>query len=303
MTTPIAPYWNDLSHHIGSSIEDAFWLGHPLIRARVNRRISGNESVWPTDWLRDHLGSRLPLEHCLSIGCGTGPLERDLVQKGIAARIVGIDIEDEPLVHARQEREKAGISPDQLAYVRADARQFLSSQASLDGVFFHGSLHHFDRLDDLLQRVSAALRPGGLLYVDEYVGPSMREWNWRTLFLANLFHNLVSWKVRRVGLIRAPRNPHDPTEMICASEIAPAIRRHFQIEAVRDYGGNLLSLIYPNLQRPAPDRARPTREGFDRAVTFLLDVEDYLLRYGPLVGLRSHHSIILARADHPQRGA
>jgi SAM-dependent methyltransferase len=287
-------YWNDVSHHIGPATEDAFWLSHPLVRARVNQRISGNENTQPTDWLSQYLGSRLPLEESVSVGCGTGHFERDLVRKGIVTRVVALDTADAPLAHARQESVKAGITSSQLDYVQAEAREFLSTQANLSAIFFSNSLHHFDRLDELMACVSAALRPGGLLYVDEYVGPSMREWNWRSLFLANFFHNLLSWKVRRVGLIRAPRNPDDPTEMICSSEIRAAIARHFTVEATRNYGGNLVSLIYANLQRPSPGRSQPTSHQFDQAVRFLLDWEDTLLRYGRFVGYRSYHSVMIA---------
>ncbi len=288
------PYWNDISHHIGSPIEEAFWLSHPLVRERVYRRVSGDGNTSPTDWLRQKITPRLPLERCLSIGCGTGHLERDLVWKRIASRIVGIDVVDEPLDYARQETARVGLTPSQVDFVKAEAREFLPTQSNLDAIFFLGSLHHFDRLDDLMTRVSAALRLGGLLYVDEYLGPSMHEWNWRSLFLANLFHNLLSWNVRRVGLVRAPRNPDDPTEMICSSEIRQAIQRHFRVESTRDYGGNLVSLIYPNLRRPSPERSRPTRQQFDRAVRFLLDCEELLLRYGRFVGVQSFHSVILA---------
>lgn len=284
-------YWNDLSHHVGS-IQELFWLSHPLVRDRVYRRISGDIRFGAIHWLAGYLASETPLERCVSIGCGTGGLERELVANGIVTRIVGVDVEDEPLAYARRERDTAGIGADRIDYVKTDARDFLSRQSGLDGVFFRGSLHHMDRLDDMMARVSKALRTGGLLYADEYVGPSMHQWNWRTLFLANLFHNLLSWKVRRVGIIRAPRNPDDPTEMICSSEILPAIRRHFVVETRRDYGGNLVALIYANLQRPSADRAHPTQQEFDRAIEFLLDSEDRLTR---TARLRSHHSIVVAR--------
>jgi SAM-dependent methyltransferase len=287
-------YWEDVSHHIGPAIEDAFWLTHPLVRARVNERIAGDPDTQPTEWLARYLADRLPLEDCVSVGCGTGHFERDLVRKGIVTRVVGVDTAGAPLAHAREENDKAGIASSQIQYLQADAREFLSARSGLSAIFFSNSLHHFDRLDDLLRRASAALRPDGLLYLDEYVGPSMREWNWRTLFLANLFHNLLPWQVRRVGLVRAPRNLEDPTEMICSSEILAAVARHFSIETARPYGGNLVSLIYANLRRPSPGHARPTPRQLDRAVHFLLGWEDALLRHGHFVGIQSYHSIVIA---------
>jgi hypothetical protein len=61
---------------------------------------------------------------------------------------------------------------------------------------------------------------------------------------------------------------------------------------MRGYGGNLLALIYPNLRQPSAEGARPTVEDLDRAVTFLADGEDLLLRRG---AIRSHHAVAIAR--------
>lgn len=289
-TNSTSGYWDNIDHHVGAALRDAFWLSHPLVRARINRRITGHENRWPTDFLKRFLGSHT-LPRCASIGCGAGALERDLLSKGIAQHVVGVDIGEEPLAYARSERDRVGIDPSVLEYVRADATGYLAHQSNLDAIFFHGSLHHVDEIDATLRLASEALKSSGILYADEYVGPSMHQWNLRRLLLPNLFHSLLSRHVRRVRLVRAPRNPEDPTEMIRSHAIMPGIRRHFHVEAIRDYGGNLLALIYPNLRRPSPGRPRPTTSDLDRAVDFLANAEDWLLSHGA----RSHHSIVIAR--------
>ena len=57
----------------------------------------------------------------------------------------------------------------------------------------------------------------------------------------------------------------------------------------RDYGGNLLSVIYANLYRPTSHPPSPPAD-FDAAIARLLDAEDALLAAGQL----SFHSVILA---------
>jgi hypothetical protein len=83
--------------------------------------------------------------------------------------------------------------------------------------------------------------------------------------------------------------------MICASEIRPEIESRFEVEAVRDYGGNLVSLIYANLWRPGSGPGSPSVEEFNRAIEFLLKWEDRIVRWPGLLRQPSFHSIMVSR--------
>ncbi|RMH22863.1 MAG: class I SAM-dependent methyltransferase [Acidobacteria bacterium] len=297
-------YWDKVEHHLGRRHLERMWMDHPRVRARINRRVTGDPGRWPTDWLCQRLAGRLPLARGLSIGCGTGGLERDLLRKGVVRRITGVDLGEEPLAYARRAAEETGLGAA-VDYVRADARRYLEQHPrAFEAVFFHASLHHFDRLDELLSAVRRALVPGGVLYLDEYVGPSMGDWGVRLLLLPNLVYYALPKALRRPRLVRTPRNPDDPTEAICAAGIMAAVERHFDVRARRDYGGNLVSLLYPNLRRPGEGAASPSAALFDQAVDFLLDLEELLLRYPWLPGGgRSFHSVVLAQAVEEDGGS
>ena len=73
------------------------------------------------------------------------------------------------------------------------------------------------------------------------------------------------------------------------SGILPAIAREFEILEQRDYGGNLLSVIYANLHRPTGNPPSPQAD-FDAAIARLLEAEDALLAAGQL----SFHTVVLA---------
>jgi SAM-dependent methyltransferase len=272
-------YWDSIDHHIGDAHLEAFWMSHPRVRAAINERVAGDPGVWPLEWFRKQYESRLPFRNALSVGVGTGGLERDLLAKGIVERVTGIDVVEQPLEFARTAAVDSG---DRISYVRADARAFLAERpATFDAIFFHASLHHFDRLDELLRIVRDALTPGGILYLDEYVGPAMKEWNVFRLALPNIVYYALPPKLRRPKLVRTPINREDPTEAIEASSIIPAVERHLQVLDRRNYGGNLVALIYPNLHRSDSRR-------LDRAVRFMLRCEDFLLK-------SSHHAVIVAQ--------
>ena len=144
----------------------------PLVRAAINERVSGDPNIWPVRSLARRLGKTIG--PCLSIGCGLGGLERSLIEERISNDITGIDVSETVLAEARK---AGGDMP--IRYIAADAREFLRGK-TYDAIFFHQSLHHFDRLDALMDLVAGALRPGGFLWFDEYIGPSRTEWKYYT---------------------------------------------------------------------------------------------------------------------------
>jgi len=267
-------YWSDV-RNFGW---DELWMNHAAVRERINRRVTSEPARWPIQWLPSVVPGRIPLPRAVNIGCGVGHLERGLVQHGLVSHVTGIDTSAEAIEEARRLTAAAGLS-ERVAFVVVEARAFLEEARGLDAVFFHASLHHFDRLPELLGLVRQALKPAGLLYVDEYVGPARDEWTWRDLLRWNAIYRALPAAVRRTHVIRRPINRADPTEAVASSQILPALARHFRILARRDYGGNLLAAIYPSLRRP--DQAGgPSPELFDRVVVSLLDREERMLARG-----------------------
>ena len=271
---PAPAYWADLRSHAW----DELWMNHPLVRERINRRVTGDPSLWPIQWLAGVVPDRVPFPQALNVGCGLGHLERSLVEHGLVTHVTGIDSSATAVEEARRSAETAGVG-GRLEFVVADAWRYLRECDPFDAIFFHASLHHFDRLPELLGLVRRALKPRGILYVDEYVGPARDEWSWRHLLRWNLVYRRLPAAVRRTRIIRRPINREDPTEAIASSGILPAVSAHFRVLARRDYGGNLLAPIYPSLLRP-DQPGGPPADLFDRAVRELLDREERLLARG-----------------------
>jgi SAM-dependent methyltransferase len=279
-------YWDSPEHHTGGAVMTNFWMAHPLIRSYINESISGEPQRWPLEWFASSFSSRLPFHRVLSIGSGGGDLERDLVRKRIARHVTGVDVASAIIEEARKRASAEGLS--EVEYVAGDARELLRENRNrYDAIFFHGALHHFDGMRELIALVRGALVEDGTLYIDEYVGPSMHQWNVRRLFLPNLLYRLLPSLARRPRVIRAPVNPEDPSEAICSAEIVREVKRLFRVEARRDYGGNLLALVYPNLRKPHEGAALGRAE-FDRVVARLIRWERRLLRFAT-----SHHMIIV----------
>jgi SAM-dependent methyltransferase len=185
---------------------------------------------------------------------------------------------------ARSEAKSRGMDGS-IRYEIRDAVEFLrESPGRFDGIFFHGALHHLAPVAEILRLAELSLSPGGILYIDEYVGPSMHQWTWWRLAPANLaYYVSAPRRLRRPRLVRAPRNPADPTEMIDSASILPAVRARFRVLAERGYGGNILGVVYPNLRHEAP------LDDLRRAVRRLLAIERQIVR---LAG--HHYAVVVA---------
>jgi SAM-dependent methyltransferase len=282
-------YWDQLEKHTDW---DEIWMSHPLVRARINQRVSGDPGLWPLLWFRNVMGNRSPFDHALSIGCGVGNLERSLVEHGIVSTVTGVDVSATAISEAQRRAAEAGFA-DRIRYEVADSRSFLVEQRDVDAVFFHASLHHFSDLSAFLRDVWSALRPGGILYIDEYVGPARTEWSLKRMAVLNAVYRLLPRDIRRVRVIHRPVNRDDPTEAVESSGIHAAVQQSFQVLHRRDYGGNLLAVLYPALRRPTSSQD-PLATAFHEAVELLLDLEDVVLRHGGLLRETSFNSVVVA---------
>jgi ubiquinone/menaquinone biosynthesis C-methylase UbiE len=218
-------------------------MSEEVVRDYVNRSVTGSSDLWPIEWLRTLVPS--PFAAALSLGCGEGALERDLLSKQLCASILGIDISGEALRLAEAKAREAGLTG--VEYRQGDLNRLELPAAFFDAAFFHQSLHHVEDLDSCLSATVSALRPGALVYFDEYVGPSRAEWSAAHIKEASEIFAQLPAAVRRSRRLKLPVDWRDPTEAVRSSEILSAVRRRFEILEHRDYGGNFLSVIHPHL--------------------------------------------------------
>ena len=127
------------------------------------RAASSASTGTQVDGLWALLGLR-PGSRVLDAPCGYGRLSRPLAERG--AIVLGADQSETLLEHA--ERERGGLPPSQLAYLRHDLRRPLDETGFDCALNVFTSLGYGTEDDDLaiLGTLRAALRPGGLLFVE-----------------------------------------------------------------------------------------------------------------------------------------
>lgn len=239
----IAEFW-DLNPQV--SLDQHFWMAHPLCRRAINIRVSGAENTWPLDYLYAQAGSpRFDL--VLSLGCGMGHVERAIRRLGIARSVDAID--GSPVSISLATRKAEDESLDGIAYRVADLNRVSFPNRKYDAVVFHQSLHHVKEVERLLAIVTRTLKPEGFLFLEEWTGPSRTQWNASRLTrLGELFQEIpLRW--RKWSDLRPPIEEHDPTEAVRSSAIRPTVRRLFEVLVDCPYGGQIVSVLLPQLHR------------------------------------------------------
>ena len=95
---------------IWSPGEIRHWLQHPLVQERINSKITGGSSGDRFQYFLNHyLNDRLPVDCALTLGCGSGELERGLSQYSFARIHEGIDLSDHAIRLAREAAGAAGF--------------------------------------------------------------------------------------------------------------------------------------------------------------------------------------------------
>ena len=260
------------------------WMADPAVREYINTCVSGTPHAWPMDWLAQWLRGRR-FESALSIGCGTGALERDLIRRGFCSHVDALDGSSQSITIACDLAREAGVA-DRIHYFVGDFNDPDLPRRHYDVVFFHQSAHHVAKLEKLFAAVLRSLKPDGLVYLDEYVGPSRNDWNDDLVRVHRTYYQRIPSAARVYDELPLPIHRDDPSEALRSSEIVPQLMRGFRILEQRDYGGSLISVIFPSLRADAI-----TRE----MVNDMLVEEKRLLANG----FPSYHAIIVAA---PKRG-
>ncbi len=236
-----------------AAVEGWYWMAHPAVQRRLNRLASGTPEIDVYGHLARTLrglGFELPLERCMSLGCGAGGLERHLSSAGMVRRIQAYDIAQGALAKARQAATDGRY--EGLEYHLVDLETVEFPPGETDVVFAHQSIHHVERLEPLFAKVRQTLRRGGVFHLHEFVGPTRFQWTDEQLRLVNGFLDSLPASLRRLpnGTLKpAMTRPTveamivaDPSEAIRSKDIIPALRQHFDVVEHRALGGAVMHL-------------------------------------------------------------
>ena len=101
------------------------------------------------------------------IGCGTGEVSLQLAARGFEVRAV--DHSPDMVGVARAKAAAAGLD-GRITFSLAEITELPFEDSTLDGLTCQRVLHHVAELDRVLAEFHRVLKPGGFLYVSDYLG-------------------------------------------------------------------------------------------------------------------------------------
>ena len=246
--TRVASRWSGLaSDDVRAHLERISWTGIPQVH--LEPQLPDNRK--PRDVLGrlDARALRSPVatqETRCPLGCGAGHLDRSSSSTGSRSgrSPASTSVRRRSIAHVSS-RGGSWRSHPPYDTRRRTLNRSSCAERSFDFIYFFQSLHHIEALEWVLDQCNRALRPDGMLLINEFVGPSRFQWTSRQLDLANEMLALLPEDLRRDlgngGLKSEIVRPtvehmvrHDPSEAVRSADIErlvkAAVRRRGRVE-------------------------------------------------------------------------
>lgn len=261
----------------------------PMLRRRWNHLVSGDEKVDHVEYITLRFLDGETALRAFSPCCGTGTNEMRWAATGRFSRIDACDLSAPRIAAARAAAEKNGLSGI-VDFSMSDWRQ-TPMGAPYDLVIAEGALHHLYPMRSALASIHGMLKPGGLLLVNDFVGPTRFQWTPRQLQAANALLALIPkeyrrrWSDNRVKTrVDAPGRLRmklaDPSEAAESSLILPLLGEMFSTLELKNKGGALIPLVFHEI---AHHYIRPD-ETAKEILRLCFATEDLLMGSGEIAG-------------------
>lgn len=241
-----ANYWN--ATHAVDGGDGVNFLNHPMVAGYTAIRAVG---IWVghIDIVIAELRTKTrPGARILSPGCGAGNKELALARALPDRYIIGGDIATAALQTGREAAARAGLS--NIEFVEQDFNDLHLDPQSLDAVAGLGALHHVEKLEHFWAECQRALRPGGVILGQEYIGADRFQWSDTQIAEANrVLRDMVpeEHKVHHRAVVRTPIEQMmalDPSEAVRSSELLPTLKASgLELAGYASAGGALLQPV------------------------------------------------------------
>lgn len=293
----IGGYWSE-QYSKTSTLTTRWWESEYIVK-RINRRVCGEPLPGMSSGLHrvaaERFADRLPFARGVSIGCGTGSKERNVIRSGLVQHFTLFELSSVAVEQGRAQAEQAGLSAS-MTFRMEDGLAAETREGVYDVVYWNNALHHMFDVKAALEWSRRVLREGGVLLMDDFVGPTYSQWSDRLLQINNAVRAALPPQYLRCpgrpDLMLAPqvqRTPvasimaTDPSECADSGNILPEIMRIFPDAWVQKTGGGIYHLALNDILHNIV--AAQDYDLLDK----LLDLDDQCVEIG-----ETHYAVAIA---------
>ena len=230
-----------------SHYTDKYWNELKIVAEYKNKLSTDNKNIHWIDNLIDRFSKHIPFENVLIVGCGNGWLERRLYDQGIGKNFDAFDISKKYIEEAEKQKGERSIH-----YFIDDINDLQNiSSKKYDAVFNFAILHHATEIDAALKKISESLKPKGLMFNEEYVGPARNQYSDKHLELMIQINSDLPEKFRSKSHLRPPLANFriEPTEAIHSDLVRPIFEKYFDIVYERNFNGGIAyQILWNNIE-------------------------------------------------------
>ena len=160
------------------------WQDNPQFSSYIQQQISSDHETGVHGAIRAEIGDT-PLRYGVSVGSGTGDNERDLIAAGLVENFDLFEVSRDRISQSKALAAKAGIG-NRVKHHLEDALQ-RDFDGIYDLVYWEHALHHMLDVDYAIAWSVRALKTGGILVVNDYVGPTRLQWRRKEVIWCDSF--------------------------------------------------------------------------------------------------------------------
>ena len=124
-------------------------------------------------WRRKTVAQMPQVAHVLDVAIGTADLTIEILRKGKAEHVTGLDLSDNMMAIGEEKCEDAQLAQS-VVFEHGDAQKMPFEDNSFDGVTCAFGCRNFSNLDAGLKEMFRVLKPGGQLTILEFSYPTNR---------------------------------------------------------------------------------------------------------------------------------
>lgn len=193
----------------------------------------------------------LKFSNGVTLGCGAGRLERELIDAGVCESFHGVDIAEGAIASAKAIAKEKDLP---ITYEVADLNYVELPTQAYDLAVTQTILHHVLHLEHLAEQIWKSLKPDGYLWIHDFVGESQGQHDQKRLDLMNqvleilpekFHHNKINGRIVNKIERPIPGKLGSPFECIRSAEIIPVFEKWFTIEWRIEFNAFMQRVIPP----------------------------------------------------------